>query len=528
MTLILHILRKDWKLLWPLGVACALLQAALAGLEYRPESFAASDGGNAAAMILSLSLGLGLILTIVLAVQQDALPGVNQDWLIRPIKRRDLLIAKTLFVLSVIHVPIVTVHSIRGIAEGLALGDTLRVTLLSNVELALLFSLPVFALATLSKTVTEALVTALAALVFVLLATLVAATLGMVGSHAFHLDGPTDDTGLDWMVGLLHHGVLSMTAIAVVGLQYARRDTRRSRIVLAAGLLLFVIVGRLPWQPAFALQQALSPQPEAGRGVVMQWAPLAPSTVSGFALQDEDVKARQRPVQGGRQRLIVGIDVEGLPPDAALHADRVALRVLDGRGATVYRTTGQVWDVRAAGDGTARLRQVIDLPKRVYARFAGRPVSLALEYSLTVLRSRVLRALPALEGNEAIEGVGRCASRLDDDGMSIDVGCEAAGELPPCLSVSLRHAESLDAGPETFVCDLDYAPAAWHFSADPLERFVRKLPLGNRGSIAGSPAALGRDATIVFRLYDAVAHFTRRVTVADVHLSDFAGETGRP
>ena len=55
-SLIPHIVRKDWKLLWPLVVAGAALQALLAFLEYRPESFAAGGGSNAAATILSLSL----------------------------------------------------------------------------------------------------------------------------------------------------------------------------------------------------------------------------------------------------------------------------------------------------------------------------------------------------------------------------------------------------------------------------------------------------------------------------------------
>jgi hypothetical protein len=527
--MILHVVRKDLRLLWPLGVACTLLQAVLALLEYRPESFAASEGGNAAAMILSLSTGIGLVLTILLVVQQDALPGVNQDWLTRPIRRRDLLIAKILFVLFIIHGPIVAFHFVRGIAEGLAPGEMLRATLLSNLELALLFSLPVLTLGALSKTVTEALVTALAALLFVLLATLVGATFEMTVSHSFHLDGPTDDTGIAWMVGFLRHAVLILTAAAVVGLQYYRRDTRTSRIVLAAGLLVFAMVGRLPWQPAFALQKALSPQPDAGRAVVLKVAASAAGTASSFALQDADSEARQRPVRGGRQRLILGIEVEGLPAEASLHADRVALRVLDGAGATLYRGTGQDWDLRA-GNRTASLRQVIDLPKNVYARSADRPVRIEIDYSLTLLKARVLSELSAIDGNAMLEGVGRCASRLDEDGGGFEVGCDAAGELPPCFSLSLRRDDKPELDEETFVCDLDYAPVAWRFSVEPIERFVRKLSLkdGSQAAVSGSPLPPSRGAAVVFRRYDAVAHFSRRVTVADVHLSDFAGEPQRP
>ncbi len=530
MNRILHILRKDWKLLWALGLACAVLQAVLAILEFRPASFAASGGTNAAAMILSLSIGVGLIVTILLVVQQDALPGVNQDWLVRPIKRLDLLIAKALFVIVVIHCPIVAVHWLRGVAEGLATGDMLHAALLSNLQLALLFSLPVLALGALSKSVTEALVTALAALLFVLLSAVLVATLAMTSSHSFHLDGPTDDTGIDWMAGSLRHLALILTAVAVLGLQYFRRDTRTSRVVLAVGLLVFVIAGRLAWRPAFALQETLSAQPEAGRAVTIAVAPIAAGLPSGFALKAADGEARQKPTPSGLQRLSLGIEVKGLPPGAVLHADRVDLRLVDGSGTTIYRGTAQDWDLRTGDEGMASERQVIDLPKKVYARSTDRPVTIELDYSLTLLKARVLPPYPAVDGNALLEGVGRCASRLDDDDTRFEVGCDAAGELPPCLSVSLAQGMPVQGGPESFVCDLDYEPAAWRFSVDPIERFVRKLPLEQPAHVSGpGDADAGiRGAAIVVRIYDAVAHFSRRVTLTNVQMRDFAGKSSQP
>ena len=43
---------------------------------------------------------------IVAIVQQDAIPGVRQDWLVRPIRRRDLFLAKMLGVLLMALLPI--------------------------------------------------------------------------------------------------------------------------------------------------------------------------------------------------------------------------------------------------------------------------------------------------------------------------------------------------------------------------------------------------------------------------------------
>jgi len=530
MNAVPHIVRKDWRLLWPLGCACAVLQAVLALLEYRPESFAAGSGSNAAAIILSLSTGVALVLTILLVVHQDALPGVNQDWLVRPIRRRDLLVAKVLFVLLVIHGPIVAVHSLRGIAEGLSFGAMLWASLLGNLQLALLFSLPVLALGALTRTVAEALVTALAALLYMLLSAIIVATIVLIGSHEFHLGGPIDDSGIDWIVESVDHAVLILTAVAILGLQYFRRDTRSARIVLAIGLLLFVIVARLPWQPAFALQEALSAEPEAGRAVTLTFAPGAALPPSKLALQSADARARQKPVANGQRRLSLGIEARGLPPGAVLHADRVVLRIVDEAGDTVYRGTQQDWDLRSAADGTAGAGQVIELPKKIYARSADRRVNIEFDYSLTLLLPRVLPTLPARDGNASLAGIGRCASRLDEDGSGFQVGCDAAGELPPCLSVSLAHGDPTQAGFETFVCDLDYAPAAWRFSVEPIDRFVRKLPLerGAGATTAQSGSATATSDFIVFRVYDALAHFSRRVTAEGVTLRDFAGVTAQP
>jgi hypothetical protein len=420
-----------------------------------------------------------------------------------------------LLVLLIVHGPIIAVHWLRGVAEGLAAGEMLRASLLSNLALALAFTLPVLTLAVLSRTVTEALITALASLFFVFLSNLLVATIAMTGTHAFHLGAPTDDSGIHWIVADLRQVVVLLTTIAVIGLQYRRRDTRRSRLVLAAGLLLFVIVGRLPWQPAFALQEALSPEPQASGAVTLGLASATAIPASGFALQPSDVKTRQKPAAPGRQRLPLGLEVRGLPPGWVLHADHVAYRLVDATGGTVYRGSGQDWDLRAGGDGTASVLQLIDLPTKVPASSMDRRVSIELDYSLSLLKPRVLSALPARDGNAQVPDLGRCVSRLDDDGTGFQVGCDSAGELPPCLSLSLRQEATEQVGPETFVCDLDYEPKASRFSEEPIERFVRKLILEHAAEAptSGRSDAGPQDVAVVFRLYDAVAHFSRHLVV---------------
>jgi len=198
-----------------------------------------------------------------------------------------------------------------------------------------------------------------------------------------------------------------------------------------------------------------------------------------------------------------------------VHADRVAFHLIDAAGGTVYRGSGQDWDLRAAGDGTASVLQIIDVPTKIAATSMDRRMSVELDYSLSLLQPRVLAPMPALAGNALIPDLGRCVSRLDDDGTGFQVGCDAAGELPPCLSVSLRRGATERSRPETFVCELDYEPLAWRFSVEPIERFVRKLSLEHaaRDASAGESDAGLQDEAVVFRLYVAVAHFSRQVVV---------------
>ncbi len=84
--MIWHIFRKDWKLLWPMVAGTAAMNAAagyvrLRGLAY-PEGHAPLEGLSSILQFLSF---LATAFLIALVVHQDGLPGLQQDWLARPI-----------------------------------------------------------------------------------------------------------------------------------------------------------------------------------------------------------------------------------------------------------------------------------------------------------------------------------------------------------------------------------------------------------------------------------------------------------
>jgi len=84
-----HIFRKDLKLLWRMALGVALIN-----LMHRAIQSGAGIFRNASvtpAVLLSGILGtISLLATgvlIVMVVQQDPIPGLTQDWLVRPIRR---------------------------------------------------------------------------------------------------------------------------------------------------------------------------------------------------------------------------------------------------------------------------------------------------------------------------------------------------------------------------------------------------------------------------------------------------------
>jgi hypothetical protein len=106
--MILHIMRKDLRLLWKAVILVAGAQAALTLmlLHIDHSETAKNPYGLLLQLILFIAF-LGRAVLIVMCVQQDAIPGVNQDWLTRPIGRSDLLLAKVGFVMVFVQGPVV-------------------------------------------------------------------------------------------------------------------------------------------------------------------------------------------------------------------------------------------------------------------------------------------------------------------------------------------------------------------------------------------------------------------------------------
>jgi hypothetical protein len=420
-------------------------------------------------------------------------------------------------VVLLIHGPIIALHVLQGLGEGFSFGQILSAALLSSLEIALVYSFPVMAIATLSKSVTEAILVALAIFFALMLTRLLVLVLLFPVTHVFHLSNPTDETGVGWVWKSLSHALLLLVTIAVLILQYFRRCTRQSRVLFFGGLLLFMLTPSLFWQPAFAIQQLFSTKSGASSSVAIIIDPTtradAAYTDSQLLTTDSDDKEKKTPDKSSTS-IFLALRFDGLPSGMILHADHSAVRLLRGDGKTLYRGTGQVFDVRTSGtDGQARVRQVIEVPTAIYRRLRDQAGQLQVDYSLTLLQPHALPPLSALNGDLRMSDVGHCASRMDPAGKAIEVSCLTPGELPPCMSMVLEQGND-QRSPEKFDCTLNYQPEFLRFSEEPIDHSRNKLPLR---AAAGS---LG-DAHIILRVYEPQDHFSRRIVVPEFRLRDW-------
>jgi hypothetical protein len=162
-----HIFKKDWRLLWPYAAGLAALQFGMMAALLRigrfqsapihfwrgMGSFPVLEGGRTLYALTNVFPILGYLASsflITAIVQQDAIPGIRQDWLVRPIRRRDLFLAKLLGVVLLVLAPICAADFSGALLNGFSLGPSLGAAVGRSVWLWFSLFLAVFALASLT------------------------------------------------------------------------------------------------------------------------------------------------------------------------------------------------------------------------------------------------------------------------------------------------------------------------------------------------------------------------------------------
>lgn len=518
--MIWHIFKKDLKLTWPLVLGVALINLLAHITQYKIGHFGGNPALGPLLHLLIWSQLLGSILVIAAIVHQDPTPGVRQDWLVRPIKRSDLLLEKLIFVLLLVQGPMLATDILRALLEGFSFYQSLAASFSRALFLLFTLYLPALAFASLTANFTEAIVAGV-------IAFLGGASFGLLANTlVFRGQQPqlwVEWSGLGW-INESERGLLALTVgVSILGLQYFRRNTLLSRWVFGGGVLLWVATLVTPWQPAFAVQERLSPKRGAAKSVELAFDASAGKLGS---IIGTNLDERRLPTRDSGDVLVgLPLHITGWPGDSMLKADRSNVRIMSDNRNWLSIGSGENLELRndESGNTEKNVHHVIRISAGMYERFKDTPVEMEITYSLTLMGLSNSFAMPALRGDQRIADVGWCKTRVNDARTSIQLSCLRPGLGPNCASVFLENTSSGQRNPIRAACTPNYSPWLDTISGDAVIRMGMTAPFRDASGLAHYPVDGSQlaDALVVTRLYSPVDHFSRRVLIPSIRLSDW-------
>ncbi|HTC35368.1 MAG TPA: hypothetical protein VK724_18480 [Bryobacteraceae bacterium] len=530
--MIWHIFKKDWRLMGPYAAGLAGLHFSLMAALLRIGRFRAAPisswigpGGIAPleadhtlytlTNVFPILSYLATALLIAVIVQQDAIPGVRQDWLVRPIRRRDLFLAKLVAVLVMALAPIFAADLLGALLNGFPPGQSMDAALGRSIWLWFSLFLVVFALASLTKNLMEAVVgaTALTGAYFVL--------------QAWRSYNPTAQMffvhgQVDWIDRLIRLGIVCIGAAVLLSLQYALRKTFVSRLLMVGFFLLLLLVPSVPWQTAFALEERLSKNPADGNAVTI-------SFVRDRATP-EDRPVGPLPYDRSDASVMLPVRAMGVPDGAILYGESSTARIITQDGQT-QMNEGQArlqMGIPTRGgerpDSGKPFTYVLRVPRGLYSRIADQPVRLEIDYYLTLLKVADTQTLPALGGDQRSRDLGWCGTKVSDAGGELLVGCVSAAAPPGCASMVLEYKPTGAQNPPNGICVRpDYSPFPRGFGPDALNRFTERLPFGNPTGVDQYPVKepMLPESQVKVTMYQAEDHFERELTIPQIRLREW-------
>jgi hypothetical protein len=517
-----HIFKKDWKLLWLFVVIAASLHCINVLVYYRRGLFSDDVTLEMLAEYLPQLAIFGSAFLIAAIVHLDAIPGVRQDWLIRPLPRGVLLLEKFLFVLVAVEGPIVAANLAEGLADGFSLQSSLFHALGYAAFLLFFLVLPIFTFASVTNNMTQA-------FIFGCGCTLIMGTFltltgwGDFASH--HTLLTVTHSGIGWIAEIFRFGLIVVAAIAILGLEYFRRKTTLARIVLVCFGSLLLISSYVPWKPVFAIETRLSPRPAAAAATNLAFHPTLERYRPPSGLKE--------PVQGNRNEndarvfLFLPLHITGMGSDAVLLADRVDVFLIDRDGRTIYHGAGGELEVAREGPQPKDepKYQQFPIPRAIYEKVRDQQLSVRLDYSLTLFGLEKSVSMPALNGDMRTPDWGWCHTKMNEAGTAVSLHCMKPGQAPICATAFLENTASGARNPSRSACISEYGPLTNRFSDD-LSRFGVNFPFRDPAGLAKYPVDGPQlsDSRIVIRMYEPESHFTRTLVIPNTRLPDWESQ----
>jgi hypothetical protein len=521
--MIWHIFKKDLKILWPFTLLVAALHSAI--LVLAVIGGIAGNPRNPAVDLLRLlviagPLASGLLITA--AVHLDAIPGVRQDWLIRPIRRRDLMLSKLLFAALAVQGPILAANVAAFLIGGFSPISSLNNAAQHSLLQMLVINVPFVALASITQNLLE-LVSGAVAIGFM---DGVAELLPRMKTSIIDVE-PVFRSGLGWTLYLSGAVVMFAGAALVLWFQYFSRRTRISWILAGCVTVCFLLTWVLPWRFVFSMQRLLERDPISSQAITMNFDPEAGRfhRPSG-GISSEDALAILRRGEGnGTVSVYLPVSVTGLPPESAIQMDHAEVRIAtNGRFEELEQ---EPWNTRREGSAisTNIVYPAMPVPTAIYDRIKDQRVQVEIDYWLTLVQVATTQTLPALGGAQETAAAGRCRTSVNDQQTAVLYVC-ASGPPAPCFHSFLEHMPTNERNPDRFGCGPyeSFAGVVQNvlFPAR-LNPPVVNLPFRDSAGLAHYPVdgSKLRESRAVLQFYRAQDHFMRTLVIPEIRLADW-------
>jgi hypothetical protein len=455
MNQVWNIFRKDVRHHWPeIGASLALL-VTFAWLDIR--SWTRFDSGMAVgatglASFLASEMLPGLVkpllllawaFLIVRVVQEESLVGDRQFWVTRPYEWKPLLAAKVLFVLAFINFPLLCINSFLLALAGFPPTHYVAGLLWMQLLWILVLFVSIAALASVTRNIPQMLLAVLLVVLYV------------IGSSALssiiRKSGFSGDFDLWW--GFLVIG----TAVAIILLQYSRRNTALSRWLIVGACVLLTVIS------------VATPVVIPDRRMLAREYPVSRGTlpVELGLMRCEKSQGSFSPAYNGEVSIKIPVSVAGIPKDSFLK--------LDGMIVTLTNANGFRWDSGWKGNAlsffpdqkTAHI--VFQVKQNIFDQINAGPVKARLLLAFTRYGIKNQRQFVVPSGEFRLPEIGLCSTESQ---YSRGIHCLAPLRRPTYLLVTSETAAS--------TCPLGNA------EAPPRGEFVRASVQGMPG-----PAEIG-------------------------------------
>jgi hypothetical protein len=423
--MIVHILKKDLKLVWPAVVAVLVLRFAAAWAFMQMGIFNAQPNLRAFQGLIDFGASLATGFAIVWALQSEPIVSDNADWLTRPVSRFRLALAKTLFALAVTFVPVFAVNFLVGLWQGLPFAEGLARSTSPTITAFFSVGLPAMALGAITTSRIQA-VGVVGAMLVVLV---VAIQANIEITHSLML-----------VRGLSAIAFVQMTtvvgaSIAVIGLQYWRRHTSLSRGIFSGAAAILLATVFVPWDMALRLQNVID-----GKATDV---PIKVGFNDQARMAGSTADLLEMPI------LYVPLTLTKTEGSIA-STDHLQLKLQSMDGHVLYKYPAGIAENRSHSSLSALARgpspqsstaTYAGVAMTDYGKFKGQTVRASLTYYFTAYQaSAPIQAVVPPMQRLTINHVGVCEARQNTQNPTYtDLYCFAAADQPPCLGGSVRY-----------------------------------------------------------------------------------------